>query len=484
MRRRALIVLLLVASTGGGVIWHGCSRPAAELGHIVAIEALDDGSAVVAWRGRGRVWLLRLDPDGRTRWSREVDTEARTHWSLAEGDGVMVARGWHGMRMLGGDRLTGLSLHDGRVLWSRPTDPARWTRGDYRAISRIVRGRYIAMAEAEAPGSGSLFAVDAYSGRTQWSVAANNGMSRSMVASSHLVVNDSSNVVSFDLETGTARSKELYGVGCIVDGSYVTLTDAWEHPTLTAFVGGDLERARALGAFQPSLRPGNVVGRIDRCGTYGDLFVFTIETFSHYPREHSQTLVVVADRNGNVRRVVDVDKALRDREMFHAPGMQEAMEGRLARYVPYLAGPHDKQELVMLDLEDGVVAWSVPLRTSGAQIFGSEGRWYLERDISGGSLVVALDGDTGLVTGAIEIDGLYDTLASARIAGGLLWVPEKVRELMTRDAIEVAVLDAKTLAPQFVRGIGILDVTARTRAEFAQPAQATGETPAHDHTVP
>jgi hypothetical protein len=328
--------------------------------------------------------------------------------------------------------------------------------------SAEVNGRLV---EWSTTGHGAAFAfgLDLATGDQRWRQQVEASWSAPLVLGSTIIQHRSHDVRTVDTMNWTTSHRVLDGLGCIAADDYVNLE--WVHETgdvLVAFRGGDLDARRVIAdPFRPvdALRY-----MLQGCGRFRDRLVLTVDTELGTDLK-SASFVVVLDQAGTVLHTIALPSG--------SPPMSVAMlsypkratlAGELTRFVPYIADAGAANQLVMLDLEEGKIAWSSPEdeRLVHGKLFRSGDRWHLVgiADWIADTSVAVFDGNTGRLVAAIATHNYFgvEQPGPTQVVDGRIWLHSGAETLL--DEPPIAVLDATTLVPISNRTIELSDTTS------------------------
>jgi len=153
------------------------------------------------------------------------------------------------------------------------------------------------------------------------------------------------------------------------------------------------------------------------------------------------------------------------------------LSGQLTRFVPYLQvgyGDDAANRLIVLDLDQGTIAWHGPQddSTIHMNLFRGDTHWFLVANMPW-PVVISIDGTTGRLTAAIRADSdeRIGDLLPIHAANDRIWLHSWTWN--TFDRPPIAVLDAATLEPTFARDVAITDVTAEVREALGYGRSST-----------
>ena len=400
-KRTKVVVAGAVIAVAIAVIvgWRVHRKNMVPIGFVVAMQALDDG-AVLAWRAGdenpdGRHgYVSRVDVHGHTLWWARVPDDPLTGDSLAVGDGIVAVRYSHhtAQAVFGDDQsLVAFALADGRPLWDRKLATVKPFEGLHaeaslnlystaafvgdRLLEWVDRDKDGSVIDVIAPQTGSVVA------ERPWS----NDAAMTVVVGQRLVQHESLRAVSLDVPSAKADVFDTRGNGCAIDGDYVTIEGQQQQATLVAYAGGDRTKRRLIkDPFDPR-PPGSSYEwwMLRSCGRYRDRLVFSLDANTEQGR--TDRLVVIASRTGDILHVITLphDSGWDGEAMARKYYDHASLAGELTRFVPYIVIAHDGdnelRQLVMLDLEQGTIAWSSQPddKLLDAHLFRGTDRWYL-----------------------------------------------------------------------------------------------------------
>jgi hypothetical protein len=215
--------------------------------------------------------------------------------------------------------------------------------------------------------------------------------------------------------------------------------------------------------FPPTSDDGSLWLSLQNCGRYGDRLVLDVNaavTTQLTPQ------LMITDSSGRVLHSVQ------------RPGIpwpagtirQEVPEhgffgGELPRFVPGVSLEGDLQRLVVFDLEEGTIHWRGPAadvaRPDGFHV-GS--RWFLTAGLPSERMLAILDGNTGRFETRTVTDASVTRLRPRQVVGGRIWLYGRDETRVVQPML--AVLEAATLEPVFVRGLTMSSVSRAAKKLF------------------
>jgi outer membrane protein assembly factor BamB len=469
-RKLAWVVAGLVGIAIAIVAWRmvkGRGKPKA---FIDGMQAIDDKLAAVTWRanyesGPSRGWIGVIDREGALRWEHElpdVATSVGGNGAIAVGDGVVSVRYSHGEK---DHAVAAFALDDGKPL----ADYVLAAQGGGSTLPLYFSRRPTASRVLDTT-TGALYSSDPRSGKVEWSRPIERTLFAPTLVGDRLLLKESGKTHVFDLRTGAETVESTPGIGCKIGDDFITFTSDADGTALVAWRGGDPKAQRVLAKPFPSSAANSYVN-LTQCGRYRDRLVLTVQVGSLPGR----TSVIVADAAGTMQRTID----LLDDMHWNGPASMPwtypesaALAGELTRFVPYVLSTYqpEHKRLVMLDLEEGKIAWQAPDDDSiiHFDLFRVGTRWVLVEGVTAGILAV-FDGATGhlvAATNAHHYNGMTKLLPP-HAAGDVLWLSAGVWNPL--DKPPIAVLDVATLKPSFVRDVELHDVTEDVRKTLGAP---------------
>lgn len=450
---------------------------------IKALHPIDGNAAVVIYEDGNRQRIARIDATGRARWSRVLPgaplTIAPYNAMAIVGDTVVVRYG-HRVDYVATDHaLAGFSLRDGRLLWDtvlslyHPGPNGSTARPDIPsfASSLPIGDGHVAQWANDGVLT-RLYSVEAATGAILSQQLTTDDFRFPYALGDRVVVNRGENTTIFDM-TGKETAHELptWFAGCVIGDEFLTFELRGYDVALVALRGADPAAKRVVvERFHPFGHPDSTP-QLRRCGRYRDRLVLLI-TMSLDGRADERTFVVITDANGQMLHSIDLGRDMQldgygvANEYPHAA----SLSGELTRFVPYVQTTFEMRgdgvkRFLMLDLEQGAIAWAGPNDESLSQLslFRVGERWYTFVVPLGWTLTV-FDGRTGQLAAATRLHA-YHGIGEIRpyhVSGDRIWVYAGARGPI--GAASIALLDAATLTPIFSRGVKTTDVTAEVRA--------------------
>jgi hypothetical protein len=473
-RRRFTIAVVTVVLVLGLVAFLRSRGGSQSSGYVVAQHALADGTAIFVWREdagakRGES-VVRIDASGQRLWRREITADALGFEIVVSEDTIIVRNFWEYCDHGPCDRLFAFDLKTGGMLWSR--DPAiakGLTYEPFSSFGRVIAGRYVDVA-ATAPEAArrdeyaqTLFALDVRAGTLLWRKPLEwhwHLDGQVLVVGDRLILHQSGRVTAVDLDTGNATGIEVpnHGAGCVIDDTYFNIVDLNDQK-LAAFPHGELANRQQIAAL-PSPPAPWAAAIAGSCATHGDELLFLMGAYAN-PSDDRALVALLMGRDGKDPRVVELLKT--------QASVPRSFETRVPRFVPIPIDDGDGTLLVLLDVDEARVVSRTPLQdVSGLEQFHVDGRWYFSWGTKAGYTIAVFDGTTkawhaGYVRAGRSIRGL----ARSNVANGQIWLlPDVVGPETSIDKVPVAILDASTLAPIFMRGIRIEDATEVARRQL------------------
>jgi hypothetical protein len=268
-----------------------------------------------------------------------------------------------------------------------------------------------------------------------------------------------------DRTTGRfARAIDIYSDACVSEAQFV----AWGRAGLVS-----------IDLTTPSLpiktisHPSLPARQAHTCGRYGEQYVFFTEEYGRDAKERHHELIALSESLEQVEWQIPLgpwglNRISRPRG---SQGRQaHPLRGALSDFVPFIGSEfdNDKHKLLVLDLKKQKVAWeSLPMTDllHYHTFRGTQGQHFIVY----ATHIVALDGQTGKVTGAIggnyyEVRGFYPV-------DGRLWAFTQKWQRM--NALPWMVLDGRTLkaVAQGNHGLVIAPVLDKTIQMWRIPDQ-------------
>lgn len=486
-RRLAVGVVIAGACVLGLVLWQLVLRGSrVPDGFIVTLRPIDANSAIVVWRqnkrdGPARGFVGRIKADGTVLWWHELPAVAQSggpHGRTALGEGMVTIFYAHQRDYRAIDQaVVAYSIEDGTRRWDSVLTPFRAPELDSGGLASPMHGLYFSstfvggrfLQFADNGEERAVFTVNPASGHVLHKQPFKATWRAPLRIGQRLIVQDGFEALIFDPGTGGPATRiATAGVGCVVGDDYMTLVKNQHGLELVALRDGDPRSRRAIARpFAPFGHPGFLY--LQRCGRYGERLVFTVDWVPSKSAPKRRTYVIITDSKGAVLHKLEFPYGVASLGPSSLPWEDPGsapLGGSLTRFAPYITPSLSPAagRLVMLDLEQGRVAWRGPKDKSLIlhDLFRVGSLWYLFRNGLPASLTV-FDGTTGKLVASVALDsaaGVRD-IGPDQVVDGTVWVSST--DWTNLNEAPVAVLDAKTLAPRVVRGIQIRDVTAVTR---------------------
>ncbi|MBE7449724.1 MAG: PQQ-binding-like beta-propeller repeat protein [Kofleriaceae bacterium] len=447
---------------------------------ILALQPLDDRSAIVIYQHRKHESVARVDDRGRTLWSSPlagVPSTISPYNGIAVSADVVTVRYAHVRDSDPVDHaVAGFSLKDGALVWDtiltpyQPTSPPAGRHPEtppYTIALPVAEGL---VAQWASDGSSAwLFAVDARTGRVVSRQPAADAASPDVLGT-RVIVNEPGQTVVYDATGATPIWKlPAWFRGCAVADEYVTMTyeTVEGDRKLVALRDGDPATRREI-----AVPPGHRSPQLHSCGRYRDRLVLLMKTDTH-SKSGGRSQVWIVDSQGALLHAIDLGEDLMVETYWTRKIYPRAapLAGELTRFAPYVHVRPDlrgagESRLLMLDLEAGKIAWTAPTDAYQA-LFRADEHWYMFRPAPSPTLSV-FDGRTGEFVAAVRIEGpgRIGDLAPYHVVSGRVWVYSDARGRASRPSI--AVLDATSLAGAFQRGVHIEDVTSAVREQLGR----------------
>lgn len=451
-------------------------------GSAVAMVSVSADSAVFAWRSEeaSTSWITRVDGHGVTVWVQSLSNVAMSIGSrpLTIVDGVVVFR--YGRKSEYGNfdsSAIAFDLTDGHVLWDHVLVPDRTHEIDGHTTEFDILPTFVSDVAAGK-------AVFSFAGERRNAVVARTIARTGVVTWSHPSANpDYFSPITYgdDLAlhedvvrtganraqlttggTGVRREVQTLGTGCALGTEYLVV-----EPTepigldigarLVAYASGDAKPrvlAATFGGFDGH-------SYVRACGHHRDDLVFLVES----PEDLVEA--IVTDREGRLLhrielgRVVPIDDRYTKNDPTHAP-----FGGDLPRFTPFL--DYAEKSFLMVDLETGATVWRCKRDKAidGTQLLRIGTQW-IWSDGEPAPTIAVFDGETGKLSAAVNAFSDEGDVSG----GGRAIAPMDSLWLYTRaeapiDDVQIAVLDLANLAPRFVRGIKITEVTSAVRTKL------------------
>ncbi len=475
-RKRKWIIVALVAALALGWWLRRHFEPPS--GFILELAVVDADTAVITWRANyesndSRGWISCVDAHGRTKWWHELPDVP--FGELQVGKDMVAVRYTHDGR---DQALIAFSLVDGTQLWDRVLSPYEPILYESGGMSSPSLGLYFGGAQVgehlvepvDAGNKNYLLGLDPLTGNERWRVDANaEYLFDPWIVGDRLIQHHVDTAVTLDAATGSLTRRHTAGSGCVIDDEYVTITKTGQrHAVIATRLGRDQARVIAE-PFEPVGHGAHYL-RLHGCGRYRDRLVFSLDVATYGHETHAdRSLVVVVDHAGKVVHTIELPYDMHwsggtgsfdEKLPRHAP-----LSGELTRFAPYLQVPlgsvAKRDRLIMLDLEQGKLAWTGPTDpdTIHSSLFQVDSLWYW---VQRRGLVSVFDGKTGHLrssTLAQHRRGV-GSLGPMHIRDGRVWM--HTGEWTRVDEPPIAVFDA-TLFPLAIQSGDFSDVTAEVR---------------------
>lgn len=475
MKRRHFIRIVAILAMAI-VLWCVWSR--SDPDEVEAIHAVDDETAVVLWREHVGV----VDAKGTMRWRKSLPGDSYSYGPYSglatTGDVVAVRYGHREDDSTVDHALAAYSLHDGKLLWDivlakyTPKSPDQYPSNqpslDVYISSLVVDEKLVMFTDT---GAGrQIDTIDPKTGKVLFTQPREDAGSYSpAIIGPRVFTHRVHKTIAYDIAAKTATHLETSYEGCAIGDAYITIETGRDEytPILVAYAHGELGRRRAiadpfqpLGARRVSLR---------RCGQYRDRMVLLLEVSEDHGYKTETVVVAITDAAGTVLHTIDLGRDMMPDwkgAVSQRYPLAASLSGELTRFVPYVQDTLNDNErtpsLIMLDLEEGKIAWAAPKddRARFMSVFRAGTRWFTY----GSRVLSSFDGETGELTASMELHDVGE-VHSYHAAGDRIWIHGSTSTARSEPAI--GALDSKTLTG-FVRGITITDVTATTRAKLGR----------------
>lgn len=368
---------------------------------IVALRAMDDGSALVLSRGPDGLSLARIDATLDATWEVPVRGVAVEEPVVLVGAGVAAVR----LVVDGEQRLVGLDLSSGREAWQ-----TRLGAASGRTVQGLWAHGELALALV-GDGGEELVAVDLGTGAQRWRhrFETRRPARRPLPGEGKLAVVDSLEAVLLDPATGEGKRYAIRGGACRVGSELAALRDDGL-VGLSLVTGEERLISSRVALGDRSLAPLDAV--VARCGDYSGSIVAEVDT-------PSPVLVRWDPATGASLWSVELPGVLtgiRQEGLSFLHPDAVPFGDHMQRYVPFvvLAGG-DAPALVVVDLEQGHIGSAGWMPGVGVAVVRHGDLYYVtERRVR----VVALRGDTGAVAGAIDVPEASADLSPSHFGGG------------------------------------------------------------------
>ncbi|MEJ7601445.1 MAG: PQQ-binding-like beta-propeller repeat protein [Kofleriaceae bacterium] len=425
---------------------------------------VDGGRAVISTtRDEGDVRIALAAADGSASWQTRLPAQAKLARLVA--GGKMIAATYELRQSRGPSQYetSALSAETGRVVWKRRLGSGR-SYEDVADQAIWHRDRLLAYHQ---PAGTSLqfFALRASDGTPLWSTEVPFLRSFAPAVVGELAVFedvDLRGVTIVDLRSGSRRELDVAGVGCVVDGEYVTLqVDGHGGLNISAF--RDSIEPRTISVLKP-FQDRTVVSLVS-CGSYNGMLVFVVNATDRTDVMGS-TQIVITSAAGQVLRTIALgadthwaSHSDHPRERASVP-----LHGPMTRFVPHVlvtGGDNRGPRLVMLDLEAGKIAWETPHdELIHFRVFRIGQFWLLSRR----ETLVVFDGANGNLVAAARFvpPASVEKVEPHHFADGQLWMRRRDGE----GTSSLVVVDVPSLKPVRPQSGVIADVTDEFRALF------------------
>jgi len=409
---------------------------------MLAVRALDDGGALVIWREHSlKHSIARLGTDARVQWSATLEGDAALFFR--PDDGLVIGNGRVSVRTHRGDDA-GLYL---QVESFSLLDGSRWTarlgvvpdEGDLPRMPGYVVGGQLYEASVAFETDvrrDSLVTFDLGTGAEIRRVPLPFEPRRSVIGANDVLLRGAASDALVSA-SGDVRVLER-GDGCVLEDRYWRLLQSAP------------ERYTLATADQPtslSLDLGPGVVTLEHCARYREHFVLLLgrkPPDQRYRRE----LWVVRQDGSVIGNVVDAT-------------LPSQMAATLPRFVPILR-ESPVAELVMIDLQEGRVAWQRPVEASVilGDPFRSGDRWYITNKSAQPELAV-FDGTTGRVIAVRRLEAKHgiEPPKPNNVSEKGLWLH---RGGWQRGSTLVSVLDPVTLALRAGSPVQVVGVSPKS----------------------
>lgn len=464
-----------------------CSNSSDSETWLSAVHALDGDSAVALFRAGDGVYSIgMIDAKGAVRWRTKIPGAP---YVIGPYNGINVVGDLATIRYghVDGYRksdhaVAAFSLRDGKQLWNttiakyEPTDLGEYGKSEAGLplyVSSIpVDGKLAVFTDTGTTGN-RFDAIDVGTGKIVATSPADNDIAYAPVAiGPRLFTHRVNQTTSYDVSGAPAQHMNTAYEGCAIGDEYIVIERKSHGDEVTldlvAYKNGAPESRRVIASpFQPIEEK---LLTMRRCGRYRDRMVLLIQA-------NEKTYVVITDANGQPLERIDLGFDM----LWDGPGADAkkytstaSLAGELTRFVPYAQVTHGPgvaaiKRLVMLDLEEGKIAWAGP-EDDGIihmSMFRSGTRWLTFWPTRSG-ILSSFDGATGELTGSMRLhvyDGIGE-VAPYHAAGNRIWIYGGTKGSASKPTI--GVLDATTLEPVFARGIKIQNVLAETRKQLGR----------------
>lgn len=392
---------------------------------LLAMQPIDDESAIVELREGRFAYLARVDRSGIEQWS-----------SMLDGKPVsMDVQGQHIISVRYRERqhpelfelfVQAVSRTDGKVIWTTPV-------GLFGDEPRVEISSAVASPTMDLVvhrlSNDLLFRIDLESGgvRAELSLGVTiTGMlrieGRSLFHGRGTIVVD---------EWGAVHRDETAWRGCVIDDDYLFVDASrqlvrWEH-------GNPSREIRQL--IETPQRWHGAEG----CMSY-----------------RGRPVIVGTEAHSAVVQFVDAPAVtlggyLSSSRAFHSSLEHSNLQGPATRFVPFLVDDEHlpSKKLVLVDLEQRAIAWT-RAASPWREVFRVGTRWYVV-DSRGTTQLTVIDGETGALT-------------TARVSGAMAVLPHNVQQkvlwLRPDESVTLGQLDAATLRPRSLPPSIKVDVSA------------------------
>jgi hypothetical protein len=432
-----------------------------EQAQVIALQAFAIDRAALLEEQDLRTAAVRVvSANGRLEWRRALPKGARAEHVHVQGDAIVVSYARATSRDRFEHTVTAFSTERGAALWTRVLATTSTEHG-FTAPLASDATRLVAYHLNELEQS-SASAVRMSDGQILWTKPLRGDrLVTPALGPGFLVAHGLADpgLSTLDLQTGSQGSYHTLGIGCFVQGKYLTLREL-EDTKIVALDSANT--ARVVAPFRPL--PNSLVYKLASCGSFKGRLAFLVDTPQAAGSSDRSTHLILTDGSG--RNVSTIPLG----EDTHWPGDRpraiESMPlgGEMTRFVPYVSVTYEAggtaARMLVLDLETGTIATKGKVNETLMQyrLFRKGELWFLSRRED----IVVFDGTSGKLTAAVRIKrpATVAKLEPSHVANDKLWIYRTDRS----GGPAVFVLDAASLKPLKNLPVHLEDVTEEYRA--------------------